>query len=145
MVCVGRPRASTCVCMMRFKPAPAGAGLNLIMQTQVDALGRPTQTIDGRGNATYTLYSDYLSDDSVTEVRIYTWDSHNDQPIGPTQVMRRYRGLGLTDSFTMSATPHRVGSLSYGPPDGGESVGSLVSLSRSSANNAAQIYATDQY
>ena len=117
---------------------PVGGGLHLIDAMQVDALGRPIETIDPNGNVTYTVYND-----PNHEVRVYAgWNSTTDMPTGPTQVLRQDRPGGYTETLTMTAAPYL--DLS-GRPTGTEPIGNLQSLLRSYTNKAGQVMATDDY
>src|SRR5262249_26743991 len=116
---------------------PAGGGLNLVTQIQVDALGRTTKLTDANGNVSYTVY-----DDRNDQTRIYAgWNSTTNQPTGPTKVVRVDRANGYTETLTMSAPPN----LTNGAPDGTEAIANLQTLSRDYANIAGQVVNSDAY
>jgi YD repeat-containing protein len=117
-----------------------GGGLHLITTYEVDALGRPTKTTDANGNITYAVY-----DDADHEARVYPgWNTSTHTTTGPTIVVREDRdhGDGYLETLTMTATPALDGS---NLPTGGESIGSLQSLSRTYSNDAGQMVRTDDY
>ncbi len=116
---------------------PSGGGLHLTTQTQVDDLGRPTAITDPRGNVTYVVYLD-----TAYEVRTYpAWNSSSNRPTGPTLVVRQDRARGYSETLTMTAAP----SLSSSLPNGGESIGSIQSLSRTYVSSGGQVSASDAY
>ena len=114
---------------------PAGGGLNLITNVQVDALARPTKVTTPGGLVTYATY-----DDAGHAVRTYAGWSGNG-PTGPTQVYREDWGNGYTETLSMTAAP----ALSNGTPTGNEALGNLTALSRSFVNAAGQTIETDDY
>jgi YD repeat-containing protein len=114
---------------------PAGGGLELITQTVVDALGRPTQVTSPAGNTAYLVYLD-----PQYEVRVYP-GFVNGAPTGPTQVIRDDRADSYTETFTISAAPHLTG----GVPDGTEAISGLQTLSRAYVNAAGQTTTVDSY
>jgi RHS repeat-associated protein len=116
---------------------PAGGGLHLVGQYEVDALGRDTRLTDPNGNVTYTVYND-----PNHEVRTYAgWQTSGNTPTGPTQVVREDRPGGYTEVLTMSAAP----AVSGGRPTGTEAVSGLQSLTRVYANLADQAVRRDDY
>jgi YD repeat-containing protein len=117
---------------------PAGGGLNLVTQYQVDALGRTTKEISPGGNVTYYVYLD-----AQHEERIYQgWNSTTNTPTGPTEVIRQDAADGYTETFTMTAAP----SLNPdGTPNGTEAIDGLQTLTRDYTNAAGQVIAEDAY
>ena len=116
---------------------PSGGGLHLITTLEVDDQGRPTKVTHPNGRIDYTVYKDALH-----EARsYYAWDTGTNAPTGPTVVTREDRAGNYTETLTMSATP----ALNSGRPTGGESIGSLQSLSREYRNDAGQTIYSDAY
>ncbi len=116
---------------------PAGGGLHLITQMEVDQLGRTTKLTRPNGNVTYTVYND-----PNHEVRLYPgWDTTTNRSTGPTQVWREDRLGGYTEALTMSATP----AVSNQRPDGTEAISSLETLARSYTNSGGQEVGRDAY
>ena len=114
------------------------AGLHLVTTVVVDALGRDAKVVDPNGNATYQTY-----DDPKHEVRTYRgWNAVAGRPTGPTEVVRDDWSKGYAEQFTMVAVPHRRAD---GAPDGTEAVSDVQMLSRSYANAAGQMTASDRY
>jgi RHS repeat-associated protein len=116
---------------------PAGGGLHLVTQYQVDTLGRTTKETSPAGNVTYTVYID-----TNYEVLTYRgWNSTTNMPTGPTVVSRQDRPGSYSETLTMTAAPH----LTNGVPDGTEAVSGLQTLSRQYSNAAGQVVADDAY
>jgi RHS repeat-associated protein len=116
---------------------PAGGGLHLITQMEVDNMGRTTKLTDPNGNVTYTVYND-----ANDEVRVYPrWQAATNTTTGPTQVSRWDAGNVYSETYTMSATP----AVSGGRPTGAELPGNLQTLSRSYLNPAGQVVRKDDY
>jgi RHS repeat-associated protein len=120
---------------------PAGGGLNLIDQMQVDSLGRTTKETDPNGNVTYTVFLDTLH-----ESRVYPgWNGSTGTTTGPTEVDREDRANGYFETLTMSATPATSGSAPNLVPTGGEAIGSLQTLSRDYTDNSGRTTEGDDY
>jgi RHS repeat-associated protein len=118
---------------------PAGGGLHLITQREVDGLGRTTKLTDPNGNVTYAVYND-----PNHEVRVYPgWQSATNTTTGPTQDRREDRqfSTGYTETLTMSATP----AVSGGRPTGGEAVSNVQTLSRRYISSGGQMVRADAY
>ncbi len=116
---------------------PTGGGLHLITQFEVDGMGRPTKITSPGGRIDYIVYNDIDH-----EERIYAaWNSGNDAPTGPTQVIRADYANGYTETLTMSATP----GVTSGRPDGTETIDDLETLSRRYTNTAWQVTYQDDY
>jgi RHS repeat-associated protein len=118
---------------------PAGGGLHLITQREVDILGRTTKLTDPNTNVTYTVYND-----PNHEVRTYPgWQAATNTTTGPTQAWREDRqfSTGYTEALTMSAAP----AVSGGRPTGGEAVSSVQTLSRRYVSSGGQMVRADAY
>src|SRR5262245_17288369 len=116
---------------------PAGGGLHLSSNWEVDALGRVVKETDPASKVSYTVYND-----AAHEVRLYQgWNSSTNTATLPTQVYREDRAWGYTEVLTMSATPSVVG----GRPTGQEAIGTVWTLARSSSNSAGQLTHSDAY
>jgi RHS repeat-associated protein len=119
---------------------PAGGGLNLITQYQVDSLGRVIEEIDPDGLTTYTVYSE---NDGNCEMRVYSgWDSQSGCPAGATEIVRYNATYSYLETLTMSAVPTLDAS---GRPTGQESISNIQTLSRSYYNDANQLFENRQY
>ena len=116
---------------------PTGGGLNLVTQTVIDGLGRPSKVTDPSGNVNYLVY-----DDPNHAVREYDgWNSSTGTPTGPTILAREDRAGSYYETLTMSAAPH----LTSGVPDGTEAVANLQTLSRSYTDTAGRVIEQDRY
>jgi RHS repeat-associated protein len=117
---------------------PAGGGLHLLTQMNVDSLGRDTSIVDPNGNVTYLTY-----DDPAHEMRIYAgWNSATGRPTGPTQVYREDRPGSYSETLTMSAAPTVDPN---GRPTGSEGIADLESLSRTYVSAGGQVSHVDDY
>src|SRR5262249_14896829 len=117
---------------------PAGGGLHLVTQYEVDGLGRRTKATDPRGNVTYTVYID-----TNFEIRTYRgWQTATNRPTGPTGVRRDDRGNSYGEGLTMSAAPAVDGT---GRPTGAEPVSGLQTLSRTYTGTDGRVTQEDSY
>jgi RHS repeat-associated protein len=116
---------------------PAGGGLHLVTQYELDNFGRVTKVTDPLGMVSYTVFKD-----ASHEVRSYPgWDSVNNVPTGPTRLSREDRAGSYTETLTMSAAP----TVSGGRPTGTEAVSGLQSLSRTYTDTGGRVSYTDSY
>ncbi len=118
---------------------PAGGGLHLVTEMEVDHLGRTTRLKQPGGNVTYTVYND-----PNDEMRTYVgWDATTHQATGPTQVVREDHSGTYRETLTMTATP--AFDPTSGRPTGAEPISSLQTLARTHRNSAGQVVRSDAY
>jgi YD repeat-containing protein len=133
---------------------PAGGGLHLITQIEVDLLGRTTKLTDPNGHVTYTAYQD-----AAHLVASYPgWTATG--PTGPTVVLREDRGHNPSYAETLSAAttgtawdPTRYLDPVTHRPTGGEFTdpanvytgAGLQTLTRSFVNSIGHLVETDTY
>jgi len=133
---------------------PGTGHLALTTNIVNDALGRPHEVTSPNGNVTVYVY-----DDINHAVRIYPgWNASTDTTTGPVEMQDQYMptpavGASFSSSsyttiYDETLTEQPTSSISLGSdslPNGGESIGTIESLSRTLTNNAGQTVEVDDY
>jgi YD repeat-containing protein len=120
---------------------PGGGGLHLIATSVTDDQGRTTKSTDANGNSTYMVYDDA----NHTTMVFPAWNAATHTTTGPIQVMREDRAHEYSESLTTSLSASYNGS---GEPTGlsaALSSSNILSLSRTTVNDAGQAIYSDSY